>query len=130
MDSLYISFYDVLFIVSFIKRFLALMFFFFCCKMQFVILIVIFSFDCSASDGYKLFSYSLEKENHVFVAALLYIPSLKRVICALSNGRLFLLNSEVIPSTPSAAEGTFVMSELGSKNVIYCVCATYKTNEK
>lgn len=85
---------------------------------------------CSASDGYKLFSYSLEKEPNVFVETLLFVQSLKRVICALSNGRLFLLNSEVMPATPSSAEGTFVMTELGCKNIIYCLCATFTDNQR
>lgn len=62
------------------------------------------------------------------VESLLYIAKLKRVACALSNGRLFLLNCDVVPTTPTAAEGTFVMSELGSKGSIYCLCATFKEN--
>lgn len=81
-----------------------------------------------AADGYKLFSYSLEKDPNVSIEALLYIASLKRVACALSNGRLFLLNSDSVPTTPTAAEGTFVMSELGSKGPIFCLCETFKDN--
>lgn len=73
-----------------------------------------------------MFSYSLEKDPNVSVEALLYIANLKRVACALSNGRLFLLNSNSVPTTPTAAEGTFVMSELGSKGPMYCLCTTFK----
>jgi hypothetical protein len=60
------------------------------------------------------------------VEALLYLPPLKRVACALSNGRLFLVNSEAVPTTPTAAEGTFVMTELGSNSTINCLCAIFK----
>ncbi|CAH0558750.1 unnamed protein product [Brassicogethes aeneus] len=77
----------------------------------------------SSSDGYKLFTYSLESESNTQVEALLYLPALKRVACALSNGRLFLLNSEFYPSTPTAAEGSFVLTELGSNSTINCLCA-------
>ncbi|XP_015840648.1 leucine-rich repeat serine/threonine-protein kinase 1 isoform X3 [Tribolium castaneum] len=80
----------------------------------------------SASDGYRLFSYALETEPNTQVEALLYLPPLKRVACALSNGRLFLVNSEAVPTTPTAAEGTFVMTELGSNSVINCLCAIFK----
>ncbi|XP_049820088.1 leucine-rich repeat serine/threonine-protein kinase 1 isoform X2 [Aethina tumida] len=82
----------------------------------------------SASDGYKLFTYSLESEVNVQVEALLYLANLKRVACALSNGRLFLVNSEFYPSTPTAAEGSFVMTELGSQSSINCLCAASLEN--
>lgn len=85
---------------------------------------------CRVTDGYKLFSYQLETEDNVSVKALTYLPSLKRVACAMSNGRLFLLHSEAIPRTPSSAEGSFVMTELGVSNNINCLCATYKDNGK
>ncbi|XP_065157528.1 leucine-rich repeat serine/threonine-protein kinase 1 isoform X3 [Atheta coriaria] len=84
----------------------------------------------SVTDGYKLFSYQLETEDNVSVKALTYLPSLKRVACAMSNGRLFLLHSEAIPRTPSSAEGSFVMTELGVSSNINCLCATYKDNGK
>lgn len=72
--------------------------------------------------GHKLFSYTLEKDENA-IEALLFVPRLKRVACSLTNGRLFLLHSEVIPSTPTGAEGTFVMAELCSKSVAHCLCA-------
>ncbi|CAH2012003.1 unnamed protein product [Acanthoscelides obtectus] len=77
----------------------------------------------SANDGRRLFFYTLENEPNTQVESLLYIPNLKRVACALSNGRLFLVNSEARPMTPTAAEGTFVMTELSSTSVINCMCA-------
>ncbi|XP_045460940.1 leucine-rich repeat serine/threonine-protein kinase 1 [Harmonia axyridis] len=78
-----------------------------------------------ACDAHMLFTYALENDASVQVEALLYLEPLKRVACALSNGRLFLVNSEAIPSTPTAAEGTFVMTELGSSTIIYCMCAVF-----
>ncbi|KAG5883328.1 hypothetical protein JTB14_032528 [Gonioctena quinquepunctata] len=83
----------------------------------------------SASDGRKTFFYSLENEPNTQVEALLYLPSLKRVACAMSNGRLFLLNSESKPLTPTAAEGSFVMTELGSTSVINCMCAVFNQED-
>lgn len=83
-----------------------------------------------ASDGRKLFFYTLENEPNTQVEALLYLPILRRVACALSNGRLFLVNSETKPLTPTAAEGTFVMTELGSTSTINCMCGVFNGNEK
>nr|CAH7742533.1 unnamed protein product [Callosobruchus chinensis] len=83
----------------------------------------------SATNGRRLFFYTLENEPNIQVEALLYIPSLKRVACALSNGRLFLVNSETKPMTPTAAEGTFVMTELSSTSVINCMCAVINEEE-
>ncbi|XP_056637900.1 leucine-rich repeat serine/threonine-protein kinase 1 isoform X1 [Diorhabda sublineata] len=79
----------------------------------------------SSNDGRKLFFYTLENEPNAQVESLLYLPALKRVACALSNGRLFLVNSESKPLTPTAAEGSFVMTELGSMSVINCMCAVF-----
>ncbi|KAI4458153.1 ankyrin repeat and protein kinase domain-containing protein [Holotrichia oblita] len=84
----------------------------------------------SVTDGYKIFSYSLENDGNTAVEAFLYLPMLKRVACTLSNGRLFLLNSDSLPKTPTAAEGTFVMTELGSNSVITCMCYLNIDEEK
>lgn len=83
-----------------------------------------------AGDGTKLFTYKLEPDLSVpnSVIALLYLPVLKRVACALSNGRLFLVTSETAPSTPTAGEGSFVMTELGSSTSLYSLCALTKDN--
>ncbi|XP_066246944.1 leucine-rich repeat serine/threonine-protein kinase 1 isoform X1 [Euwallacea similis] len=84
----------------------------------------------SASDGRKLFYYALETESNTQVQALIHLAQLKRVACALSNGRLFLLNSEIRPMTPTAAEGTFVMTELGLTSGINCMCAVFREDEE
>ncbi|XP_031347203.1 leucine-rich repeat serine/threonine-protein kinase 1-like isoform X2 [Photinus pyralis] len=80
----------------------------------------------SVTEGYKVFSYALESSNNSSISSLLYLPTLKRVACGLSNGRLFLLNTEAIPSTPTSEEGSFVMTELGSTFTLYSLCATFK----
>lgn len=82
----------------------------------------------SSTDGNKLFSYALENGNNASISALVHIPILKRVGCGLSNGRLFLLNTEAMPSTPTSAEGSFVMTELGSTFVLHSLCALFKDN--
>lgn len=84
----------------------------------------------SAVDGYKVFTYGLENGNNASVNVFLYLPSLKRVGCGLSNGRLFLLNSESLPTTPTSAEGSFVMTELGSTSVLHSLCALFTDNNK
>ncbi|XP_050296551.1 leucine-rich repeat serine/threonine-protein kinase 1 isoform X5 [Anthonomus grandis grandis] len=83
----------------------------------------------SSSDGRKLFYYALETEPDSQVQALMYLAPFKRVACALSNGRLFLVNSEIRPVTPTAAEGTFVMTELGLTSGINCMCAIFREAE-
>ncbi|XP_044740580.1 leucine-rich repeat serine/threonine-protein kinase 1 isoform X2 [Chrysoperla carnea] len=81
-----------------------------------------------AGDGTKLFTYKLEPDLSVpnSVIALLYLPTLQRVACALANGRLFLVTSETAPSTPTAGEGSFVMTELGSSTSLYSLCTISK----
>lgn len=69
-------------------------------------------------------------DSNTQVQALIYLAPLKRVACALSNGRLFLVNSEIRPATPTAAEGTFVMTELGLTSGINCMCPIFRDDEK
>ncbi|XP_060525729.1 leucine-rich repeat serine/threonine-protein kinase 1 isoform X2 [Cylas formicarius] len=83
----------------------------------------------SSCDGRRIFYYSLETEPNIQVQSLVYLPPLNRIACALSNGRLFLLNSEIRPATPTAAEGTFVMTELGLSSGINCMCAVLRDRQ-
>ncbi|KAF5269398.1 hypothetical protein FQA39_LY18908 [Lamprigera yunnana] len=82
----------------------------------------------SVTEGYKVFSYALEHGNSSSVTSLYHLPTLKRVACGLSNGRLFLLNTEAVPTTPTSEEGSFVMTELGSSYPLYSLCALFKDN--
>ncbi|XP_019766471.2 leucine-rich repeat serine/threonine-protein kinase 1 isoform X4 [Dendroctonus ponderosae] len=84
----------------------------------------------SSSDGRKLFNYALETEPESQVQSLVYLAPFKRVACALSNGRLFLVDSEIRPMTPTAAEGTFVMTELGLTSGINCMCSIFREGER
>lgn len=93
-------------------------------------LLFIHSLIFRSSDGRKLFYYALETEPDSQVQTLVYLAPFKRVACALSNGRLFLVNSEIRPVTPTAAEGTFVMTELGLTSGINCMCAIFKEAER
>lgn len=81
-------------------------------------------------DGYKVFTYGLESGVNATVNVFLYLPTLKRVACGLSNGRLFLMNSEALPTTPTSAEGSFVMTELGSTSVLHSLCALFTDKNK
>lgn len=48
------------------------------------------------------------------VTSILPLPGLSRVAVGLSNGRLFLVKGDLPPATLTMAEGTFVLTELGS----------------
>lgn len=72
------------------------------------------------------FSYALEPIQHSPVVALVYLDRIKRVAAGLENGRLFLLDSTLIPSTYHCAEGSFVLTELGPGERLYSVCALWK----
>ncbi|XP_063703322.1 leucine-rich repeat serine/threonine-protein kinase 1 isoform X2 [Culicoides brevitarsis] len=80
----------------------------------------------NASDCIHTFSYALEPVQHSPVVALVYLDRIKRVAAGLENGRLFLLDSTLIPSTYQSAEGSFVLTELGSGERLYSVCALWK----
>ncbi|XP_053686186.1 leucine-rich repeat serine/threonine-protein kinase 1 isoform X3 [Sabethes cyaneus] len=82
----------------------------------------------NASDCAHLFSYALEPAQPCPVVALVYLKRFNRVAAGLENGRLFLLDSTLVPSTCVLAEGSFVLSELGSGERLYSVCPLW-TNE-
>lgn len=53
------------------------------------------------------------------IVAILTLQELSRVAVGLNNGRLFLVRSDVTPSSASMAEGSFVMTELGSSENLF-----------
>nr|CAD7257823.1 unnamed protein product [Timema shepardi] len=67
-------------------------------------------------DCRPLFSYVMDPEapEQSSVCSLLPLVSLQRVAVGLSNGRLFLVRSDMLPISPTMGEGSFVMTELGS----------------
>jgi serine/threonine protein kinase len=87
----------------------------------------IFAFN--AGDCSHLFSYALEPTQPSPLVALVYLEKIRRVAAGLENGRLFLLDSALIPSSYVAAEGSFVLSELGSGEQLFSVCASWKEKE-
>jgi hypothetical protein len=87
----------------------------------------IFAFN--AGDCSHLFSYALEPTQPSPLVALVYLDKIRRVAAGLENGRLFLLDSALIPSSYVAAEGSFVLSELGSGEQLFSVCASWKEKE-
>ncbi|XP_055623482.1 leucine-rich repeat serine/threonine-protein kinase 1 isoform X2 [Toxorhynchites rutilus septentrionalis] len=88
----------------------------------------IYSFD--ASDCVHQFSYALEPAQPSPVVALVYLKKFNRVAAGLENGRLFLLDSTLTPSTSVSAEGSFVLSELGSGERLYSVCPLWKNENE
>ncbi|XP_065214793.1 leucine-rich repeat serine/threonine-protein kinase 1 isoform X2 [Planococcus citri] len=82
--------------------------------------------DCS-----HIFSYALSLDTNDIgsVCKLAYLPHLNRVAVALTNGRIFLVRSDTLPSTSTMAEGSFVMTELGSTTILYTLTVLYKADE-
>ncbi|KAK7861679.1 hypothetical protein R5R35_005355 [Gryllus longicercus] len=79
-------------------------------------------------DCCKLFSYTLDPEapETCAVCAMVPLPVLQRVAVALSNGRLFLVRSDLLPTSPTMGEGSFVMTELGSSPALHSLTAIFR----
>ncbi|XP_058127857.1 leucine-rich repeat serine/threonine-protein kinase 1 [Anopheles ziemanni] len=83
-----------------------------------------------AADCAHQFSYALEPSTPSPVVALVYLKKFHRVAAGLENGRLFLLDSTLIPSTCVSAEGSFVLSELGSGERLCSVTALWLSEDE
>ena len=85
----------------------------------------------TTAQGYPLlFSYKMEPdamEEPSPVRAIHFVPELRRACVAMHNGRMFLCCADVIPSGIMGAEGSFVMTELGSSSCIHSVASVVKT---
>lgn len=79
-------------------------------------------------DCQLLFSYALDPEapEPCAVSSLVPLPSLQRVAVGLTNGRLFLVRSDILPTSYTMGEGSFVMTELGSSTVLHSLTAVFK----
>ncbi|XP_069680319.1 leucine-rich repeat serine/threonine-protein kinase 1 isoform X2 [Periplaneta americana] len=79
-------------------------------------------------DCQSLFSYALDPEapEPCAVCSLVPLPRLQRVAVGLTNGRLFLVRSDILPTSPTMGEGSFVMTELGSSAVLHSLTAVFK----
>lgn len=81
----------------------------------------------NASDCSHLFSYSLEIAiQDCSVVTLIYLDKINRVAAGLNNGRLFLLDSKLIPKTSASAEGSFVLTELGTGDELHAACSVWR----
>lgn len=82
------------------------------------------------ADCRHIFSYALAMDSSDIgsVCKLVYLSHLNRVVVALTNGRIFLVRSDVLPSSSTMAEGSFVLTELGSSNVLYTLTVLYKVD--
>lgn len=83
----------------------------------------------SATDCSHLFSYSLEIAEDCAVVTIIYLDKIKRVAAGLANGRLFLLDSALIPKTFVSAEGSFVLTEVGSGEELHSACSVLYKDE-
>lgn len=86
--------------------------------------------NCSAIDCSHVFSYTLEPATNASAITLLVnLHNINRVAAGLENGRLFLLDSSLIPSSSSFGEGSFVLTELGTGNKLYSAGVHWISNE-
>jgi hypothetical protein len=59
----------------------------------------------------------------------MYLDKINRVAAGLVNGRLFLLDSMLIPKTFASAEGSFVLTEVGSGEQLQSACSVWCGDE-
>ncbi|RZF41154.1 hypothetical protein LSTR_LSTR013926 [Laodelphax striatellus] len=82
-------------------------------------------------DCTHIFSYALDPDSpdNAGVCAILHLERQSRVAVGLCNGRVFLVRDDLSPAAPTMAEGSFVMSELGSSSVLHAITAVYTDND-
>lgn len=86
-------------------------------------------YSSSSSDCSHAFSYVLEPNHSSPVTLLVNLHKIKRVAAGLENGRLFLLDSSLIPTSSIFGEGSFVLTELGTGSRLYSACVVWNTDE-
>ena len=64
------------------------------------------------------------------VRSIHYLPKIQRVCVAMHNGRLFLCDADVIPSSQSGGEGTFLVTELGAESCIHSLASMIPSADK
>ncbi|KAL9897903.1 leucine-rich repeat kinase isoform 1-T1 [Glossina fuscipes fuscipes] len=75
---------------------------------------------CNLQDYNHIFSYMLDPSIKSPVISLTYFPGIQRVAVGLHNGRVFLLDSEKVPTNCAFAEGSFVLTEICSGLILHC----------
>ncbi|KAF6207492.1 hypothetical protein GE061_015938, partial [Apolygus lucorum] len=84
----------------------------------------------SITDMKKLWWYSMvEGEDMSPVLRILWLEPLGRIAVALGCGRIFLVTDSP-PTTSSMAEGSFVLTELGSASILHDITALFSDNNK
>lgn len=83
----------------------------------------------SATECSHIFSYTLEPSNSSAVTLLVSLHRIGRVAAGLENGRLFLLDSTLIPSSSTFGEGSFVLTELGTGSRLYAAGVHWISDE-
>lgn len=77
-----------------------------------------------------IFSYALETNTQNAVTALVNMDKIDRVAATLENGRIFILDSTLIPLSSVYGEGSFVLSELGTTgSLLYSSCVIWSSDE-
>ncbi|XP_071748491.1 leucine-rich repeat serine/threonine-protein kinase 1 isoform X2 [Lepeophtheirus salmonis] len=74
----------------------------------------------------KLFTYKMDPDygnEPSPVRSIHYLQEMQRACIALHNGRMFLCDSNIIPSCKVGGEGFFVMTELGSSSCIHSIAS-------
>lgn len=91
---------------------------------------ILYTFLCSAINYSHVFSYALETNTQNAVTALVNMDKIDRVAATLENGRIFILDSTLIPLSSVFGEGSFVLSELGATgSLLYSSCVIWSSDE-
>lgn len=77
----------------------------------------------STSSYGHLFSYMLDPAIKSAVISLVYMEGIARVAVGLQNGRVFLVDSCLMPTNCAFAEGSFVLTEICSGFVLHAACS-------
>lgn len=87
-------------------------------------------FLCSSINYSHIFSYALETNTQNAVTALVNMDKIDRVAATLENGRIFILDSTLIPLSSVYGEGSFVLSELGTTgSLLYSSCVLWSSDQ-
>ncbi|XP_055377695.1 leucine-rich repeat serine/threonine-protein kinase 1 [Condylostylus longicornis] len=83
-----------------------------------------------SSSSYELiFFYTFDTQTKSSIIMLIYLAEIQRVIVGLQNGRIFFIDSTCVPFNYTFAEGSFVLTEIFSSDILISACALCNGSE-
>ncbi|XP_037942769.1 leucine-rich repeat serine/threonine-protein kinase 1 isoform X2 [Teleopsis dalmanni] len=80
------------------------------------------------SEYEHVFSYMLDPAIKSPVISLVYLEKIQRVAVGLHNGRVFLVDAQIIPTNCAFAEGSFVLTEICAGLIMHSACYVMTEN--